>query len=373
LPPEIQTIKPGMYTFKIKEVVEGRGAILEFKDQHEAISGNALSSIEEDGLGEDQLRKFINNGVIARYNNFLRSQPAEKLVEDFLGTFTVGPDQISDAEDLAELIKLEGGSEVTSKGRGKEKVKEKYQESVGRQREKLRAMMQRWERAPEVAKHFMKVTEADGAQIARVVASQFPQSVMGVPSFAGIINTSPVVYMVLHHIMSPHMPLSGGGKSMPWVHFAWEDFQKMALKDPLVRGGMEKLVRYKRKDRAPDMSVSDGEISALLSGQGVSAVSKYFQRLRDNISKAITASKDAPELKKFFERRKVFQSYIQPQLRAAVEQYLKENDLSLDRPEDVAKVEKFKDKYIQKAVNRMSRSAGQDTLIHQLMVRMSAI
>jgi hypothetical protein len=375
LPPEIQTIKPGTYTFKIKDVVDGRGAILEFKDQHESISGNALSSIEEDGLGEDQLRKFINNGVVNKYVTFLRSQPAEKLVEDFLGTFTVGPDQISSADDLAELIKNEGGSDESSKGRGKEKVKEKFRGSVERQREKLRAMMERWERAPEVAKYFMKATEADGAQIARVVASQFPsQSEKGVPSLASIFSTAPVVNMVLRFIMSPHMPLGGGGKSMPWVHFAWESFKKMALKDPSVRESVEGMIRHKRdKDINSKLPVSDEEITSLLGGVTQNMVSARMGELRARIAEAVTAAKESPELKKFFERRDVFRSYIKPQLEAAVEQYLKENELSLENPQDVAKVEKFKDKYIQKAVTKMSRSAGQDTLIHQLMIRMSAV
>jgi hypothetical protein len=375
LPSEIQTIKPGTYTFRIKNVVEGRGAVLEFKEQHEGISGNALSSIEEDGLGEDQLRKFINNGIINKYVTFLRSLPAEKLVEDFLGTFTVGQNQISGADDLAELIKLEGGGDESTKGRGKEKVREKFQESVGRQRDKLRAMIQRWERAPEIAKYFMKVSEEDGTQIARIVASKFPRSLedeTGVPTFAGLFGTAPVVEMVLRYIMSPHMPLAGGGKSMPWVHFAWEALQKMVLKEPSVRASMEKIIRYKRKDvPGSSLPVTDEEIGVFMGSQGDSSVSKYFQRLRDSIGEAVTASRGAPELKRFFERREIFKSYIQNQLGEAVEQYVKENGLSVDSPEDVIKIEKFKDAYIKKAVDRMSKSAGQDGLIRQLMIRMS--
>lgn len=373
LPSEIQTIKPGTFTFRVKDVVDGRGAILEFKDQHELISKNALGSIEGDGLGEDQLRKFINNGVINRYITFLRSQPAEKLAEDYLGTFTVGPNQISGAEDLAELIKSEGGSEESSKGRGKEKVKEKYLESVKRQQEKLQAMIQRWQRAPEIAKHFMKVTESDGTQIARVVASKFPlTSEKGVPSLASVLSTSPVVEMVLRYIMSPHMPLAGGGKSMPWVHFAWEAFQKMAIYDPKIRLSMETMVRNKRKDKTPGLPVSDEEISSLLETVSPNMVSARMGDLRDKISEIIKESRGAPELKKFFERREIFQSYIKNQLQEAVEQYMKENELSLDSPEDLVKIERFKDKYIQKAVSKMSKSAGQDVLLHQLMVRMSA-
>lgn len=371
LPAEIQTIKPGKYTFRVKEVVDGRGAVLEFKDQHESISGNALVKIEEDGLGEDQLRKFINNGVIARYNNFLRSQPAEKLAEEYLGTFTVGSDQISGAEDLAELIKSEGGEEESSKGRGKEKVKEKYQESLKRQQEKLQMMVQRWQRAPEVAKHFMKVSEADGAQIARMIASKFPPfSKKGVPSLASILATAPVVEMVLRYIMSPHMPLGGGGKSMPWVHFAWEAFQKMAHTYP-IRHGIEAMVRGKRKDQVPDMPVSDEEINGFLSGISSNMAHARMGELRDKISEVIKESRGAPELKKFFERREVFQSYIQNQLLDAVEQYVKENELSVDNPEDLVKIEKFRDKYIQRAVTKMSKSAMQDVMIHQLMLRMS--
>lgn len=372
LPAEIQTIKPGKYTFKVKEVADGRGAILEFKDQHDKISGNALVKIEEDGLGEDQLRKFINNGIIARYSTFLRSQPAEKLAEDYLGTFTVGSDQISGAEDLAELIKSEGGEEKSSKGRGKEKVKEKYQESLSRQQEKLKAMVQRWQRAPEIAKYFLKVPEADGARIARMIASKFPQfSEKDTISLPSVLATAPVVEMILRYIMSPHMPLAGGGKSMPWVHFAWDAFQKMALTNPAIRRSIETMLRGKRKDQTPDMPVSDEEISGFLGSVSSDAVSARMGQLRDKISKVITESKGAPELKKFFERREVFQSYIQNQLLDAVEQYVKENELSVDNPEDLAKIEKFRDKYIQRAVTKMSKSAMQDVMIHQLMLRMS--
>lgn len=373
LPAEIQTIKPGTYSFRVKEVVDGRGAILEFKEQHEKISGNALDQIEENGLGEDQLRKFINNGIIARYNTFLRSQPAEKLAEEYLGAFVVGSDRITGADDLAELIKAEGGEEETSKGRGKEKVKEKYQESLMSQQKKLQEMVKRWQRAPEIAKHFLKVPEADGAQIARVIASKFPPfSEKGTPSLPSVLATAPVVEMILRYIMSPHMPLGGGGKSMPWVHFAWETFQKMALKHLATRQSIETIIRGKRKDQTPDMPVSDEEIIGFFDTIPQNTYTARFVDLRNKISEVIKESRGAPELKKFFERREVFQSYIQNQLLEAVEQFVKENELSVDNPEDVATIEKFRDKYIQRAVAKMSKSAMQDVLIHQLVLRMSA-
>lgn len=371
LPSEIQTIKPGTYTFKVKKVINGRGAVLEFKEQHDKISGNSLDMIEEDGLGEDQLRTFINNGVINKYITFFFFFPAEKLAENFLGIFTVGSDQISDADDLAQLIEEEGGQE-TSKGRGKEKVKEKYQQSVERHREKLRAMMQRWERAPDVAKYFLRIPEADGARLARAVASKFPPvSEKGVPSLDSIFATAPVVEMVLRYIMSPHMPLAGGGKSMPWTHFAWDAFHKMALKVPGVRESIEDMIRRKRKDKEPGLPVSDEDINKFLSS--ITNISMSFKRLRDKIAKVVEESRGDPELKRFFERRDIFKTYVAPQLENAVEEYIKENGLSLDSPEDLKKIEKFKDKYIKKLVDKMSKSASSEKLIHQLMMRMSSV
>jgi hypothetical protein len=372
LPGEIQTIKPGEYTFRIKKVINGRGAIIEFKDQHDSIQGNALGSIAEDGLGEDQLRKFINNGIINKYRSFLRAQPAERLVEDYLGTFSIGGNQITSVEDLSELSGYgEDDTEKGSKARGKEKVRGKYDESVEREREKLRAMLQRWERAPEIAKHFMKMSEADGSHIAQVISSKFPSiSSKGVPSIDSILATSPVVEMVLRYIMSPHMPITGGGKSSPWIHFAIDAFHKMALKETSVRQGMTQMIRSKRKDKIGGMPVSDEEILGILSGKET-VLRNAFNNLVGKIRGVITASKGAPELKKFFERRETFQAYIRGQVEEAVGEFIKNEGLSLDNPEDTKKIEQFTKKYIDGAVKRMSKSAGQSSFIHELMIRMS--
>jgi len=369
VPSEIQYIKPGEYTFKVKDVKDSRGAVLEFKEQHESIRSNELSSIEENGLGEDQLRAFINNGVINRYRSVLRALPAEQLVEEFLGTFSIGGNQINSVDDLSGLSEYgEDGKEKGSKARGKEKVEEKYQESVGREREKLRAMMQRWEGAPEIAKHFMKMNEDDGSRIARLVGSQFPLvSPKGVPSMDSIFATQPVVEMVLKYIMSPHMPLAGGGKSAPWVHYAWEAFQKMAVKDSSVRQSMEQMVRNKRKDVNPGLPVSDTEITTMLSS--LKNVNVSFARLKEKIADAVTAAKGSPELKKFFDRRETFQAYIRDTLTMAVEKFVDENGLSLDRPEDVKKIDQFRDKFIQNTIKTMSKNASQELMMHGLVGR----
>jgi len=378
LPSSIQYIKPGEYTFKIQKVNEKRGAVVRFKEQFEAAKGKALENIEEDGLGEDQLRKFINNGVIARYYNYLRSLPGEKLVEEFLGGFNIGGDQINSIDDLAELGEFGDENKARgSKGRGKEKLKEKYQQSIEEQRDKLKAVMDRWVKSPTLLKHFMKMTEVDGSNIARAISSKFPRSIVdetGAPTFASIIHTQPVVEMVLKNIMSPHMPLPGGGKSIPWIHFVWDDFKKMALKEPLVRASMEKMIRYKRKDKQLSMPVTDSEISSMVNSQSNALVSTVFQRLRDKIGETITVMKGDPALKKFFERREVFQSYIQKQLEPAIEQYIKEKGLSL--PDDMDKIEEFKNKYIARTIKKMLgpgvRSASEKSLIRQLMVHMSS-
>jgi hypothetical protein len=392
MPSDIQYIKPGEYTFRVKDVKEGRGAVLEFKEQHEQITGHELEGVEESGLGEDQLRSFINNGVLNKYITYLRSLPGEKLVEDFLGAFSIGGEQIGSVSDLEELGGYGGEVTPSKSTRGKEKAVGQYEEAVGQSREKLQRMVDRWMGSPEIARHFMKVTEDDGMRIAKVVASQFPEvSEKGVPSLDSIFGTRPVVEMVLRYIMSPHVPMSSG-KSAPWVHFAWDAFQKMALKDPSVRTGMEQMIRHKRKDETSGIPVTDDEISGILGGFGESTKRSSFMRLTDKLKKAIEGSSEVPELKKFFERRKVFKEYSDRVLADMVYEYMEGEGLSMDRPEDVEKVEKFMRGKITDLVGVMEgkrplqslyrvpvpkgskvvKEAMTEMLIRRMMVRMAA-
>ena len=340
LPSEIQTIKPGEYTFRIKDVKDGRGVIVDFVEQHDQVMKNEMMGIEEHGLGEDQLKKFINNGVVNKYITYLRSMPGEKLVEDFLGAFSIGGDQIGSVSDLEELGDYGGGGEKSKATRSKEKAREKYEESIGLNRGKVQAMVQRWFESPDIARHFLKVTEDDGSRIARAVASKFPEVVeKGVPSLDSIFGTRPVVEMVLGYMMSSHVPL-GGAKSAPWIHFAWDAFKKMAIKEPSVRESMEKLVRVKRKDvPGSDIPVSDGEISGILDG--VKNVNVSFQRLRERLAEVIPTMTDVPELQKLFERRRIFKEYSDRVLADIVYEYADSEGLSMDQPADMEKIQRF--------------------------------
>jgi hypothetical protein len=239
-------------------------------------------------------------------------------------------------------------------------------------------MVDRWLKAPSIADHFLKVRENARMNIAKSVADRFPS----IPkknklSIQSIVETSPVVEMVLEYIMSPHTPLPGGGRSSPWKHLAWKRFQEMALRDPQVRSNMEELIRQKTGSRG---NITDRDIIEKL--KGVKDPEDLFTSLRKKIQRVMDGMRDDPALSGFFDRKRVFDEYIRSRMEYEVEVYIKENNLSMTNPEDIRKVHKFMNSFTNKIVNQMNRryafssDGGMDeelirSLISGAMVRLS--
>lgn len=365
LPKDVQYIKPGTYTFNIKGVNPKRGAVVEFVEQSGIKSEDALEEIEESGLGIDQLRYFINNGILTRYNSYLRSQPVGKLVEEFIGEFNIGDHAIHSVQDIADLTKFGEIEDTTSKTRGEEKVKEKYEESKAERREKMDAMFNRW--TSILAQYFLRIRERDGAEIAKAVSSKFPQE-MATNTVAGIAATQPVIEMVLRYIMSPDMPLAGKGKADPWKHFVIDDFKKMAMEDPSVHKNFENLIRKKRKDVQPNLPVSDEEIKNLL--KSVVDFPKIFTLLKDKIKKAIEESANDPALKTFFDRRRQFQAYIKNTLENETEAYMEAEHLNPEDAKDQKKIDRFMKDLVTRTVKQMTRQSSDERNLRMIRLLM---
>lgn len=350
LPAGIRDIDPGQYTFRIKSVREGKGAVIEFLEQKVGLHQDKLDMIRaprRGGLGPDQLKKFIDNGIINKYRAYLKRMPLGKFIEKYKGEFSIGGDQINSVSDLDELSGLGEQSFVLSKGRGYEEVKKKREESRAALLAKIDAVKERW--IPEISRQILKVPEAEGSKITKLISSKFPpSSTKTAPSLLSIMSTQPVIENVLSHIMSPTTPLTGGGRGGPWMHFAMEDFGEMALKEPSIRGEVEKMIRTKRGDKLPNQPVSDKEIEVFLQSQKNSIVKRFSDVVKE-IGRVIEENKGAPELQKFFDRRRVFRMYSGKILGDEIADYMEENGLSLSRPEDMKKIEK----YIKKRLNQL--------------------
>lgn len=355
LPPGIRDIKPGQYTFRIKSVKEGRGAIVEFLEQKVMLHKDKLDLIRsrKGGLRPDQLKKFIDRGIIDKYRLYLHKMPIGKLIERYKGEFSIGGNQINSVSDLDELSGLGDQSIELSKGRGSEEVKKKKEEAQSELQAKIDAVKDRW--IPEIARHILKVPEADGARIVKLISSKFPpSSTKATPSFASILATQPIVENVLSHIMSPTTPLTGGGRGGPWMHSAMDDFGEMAIKNPAIRAEVEKMVRSKRGDQLPDQPVSDIEIEQFLKSSSKTIVNKFGELVKE-IDKKINDNKNAPELQKFFERRRVFREYSGKVLGDEIAEYIEENGLSLSNPKDMKEIEKYFRKRLNQLVSSLER------------------
>lgn len=373
LPSDIQYIKPGTYTFGIKGVNPKRGAIVQFKDQGGIKRERALEEVEESGLGSDELRYFINNGLINRYLTYLGSQPVGKLIEEYIGGFNIGDHLIHSVEDLADLKKYGDIEDLASKTRGEEKVKEKYEESRGSRKEKVDRMMERW--TPVLSRYFLRIPERDGEEIAKSVSSKFPLIVeKAKPGIKSIIQTQPVIEMILRYIMSPDMPIAGGGKADPWMHFVVDAFNKMAVSHPIVRKNFEKIVRQERKDEKPSAPVSEEEIQGVLSRAG--NLRQLFVNTKKIIRDMVEDSRNDPALKTFFDRRRQFEGYIKNTLRRETEGFIEVEHLDPEKTEDKSKIDRFMKDLINKTVKQMTRQSSDEMdiqMIKLLMPRFSLV
>jgi hypothetical protein len=345
VPSAIRDISPGEYTFRIKSVKEGRGAIVEFIEQKVKLHEDKLKMIRtprKGGLGPDQLKKFIDNGIIGKYRMYLWKMPIGELIQKYSGLMTIGGNQIGSVSDLEELSGLGEESTYQSKGRGGEEVRALKQESVEAERAKIDALITRWSNSPEVAQRILQVPEEDGSRITQMIASKFPfMSDKNSPSFPSIMATQPVVAMVLSHIMSPTTPLTGGGKASPWIHLALDEFGEMALSESSVRNSVVKMIQYNRKD-APgsDLPVTDEEITSFVN-LSKKAISNKLGELIKQIGQVIESNRHAPELQKFFDRRRVFREYSGRILEDEISDFIEENNLDINNPGDIKEIEKY--------------------------------
>lgn len=354
LPEDIRDIAPGEYTFRIKSVKEGRGAIVEFMEQKAEMHSDDLRAIRaprKGGLGPDQLKNFITKGIVDKFVNYLNRMPFSSFIEKYKGGISVKGNEIGSVEDLEELSGVGESSYGLSKGRGSEETRAKREESRKEERAKINAVIDRWD--PEIRRQILRIPENDGAGIVRLISSKFPnESEKKVPSIDSIIGTRPVVEMVLRHIMSPTTPLAGGGKSAPWVHFAIDDFNRMVLRDPRLRRSAEKMVRIKRKDALPDQPVTDTEIAMMFKE---ASVRNSFNLLVKDIGQVIEANKKAPELQKFFERRRVFRAYSTGLLENDLTEYLLDNDIDITKSEGMKAADKYLSKRLEKLIKAMEQ------------------
>lgn len=341
LPKEVPTIKPGTYTFNVKKIIPKKGVVLNLKEQTDQIKKISLDTISEEGMGKDQLINFIYKAVIGFLNEYITKRPVEKVLEDLAGTVSIKGEQISSVEDLAELSGL-GEKEEERKiiKKREEEVKKYYEESLEEERKKLQEMMNRWFKAPEVVRFFSKQQERGSEKVVKAVAEKFPEkSEKKVVSLASVIQTRPVVEMVLRYIMSPHTPPATQRKA-PWITLAWDSFKKMALNNPTVKESIKALIKGKEEQK----EVTDKDIHNFLNSISTNTINKVFFDLKEKIANIINEAEktgEVPELKPFYDYRKIFKEYTRRLIGPYLEKYVEEKGLSPDNPEDREKIENF--------------------------------
>ena len=341
---------PGEHTFKVKSV-KGSGAVLEFVEQKAEIVENNLKAVKKTGLSEVEFKQLIYK-IIESYDNKLKRESAESLIENHIGTIHIGDNAISSAADLQEAIEygLPEYESLIKKTRGAEKVLKTYQiskeEFVG---DYINKTVDRW--GSNLGKYFLSLSRDSSNKISNLISSLYPEEAdKDKPGIPTIINTRPVVKMVLDLIMDPNMPLTGGGGGNPWVRVAVHNLGKMALKNPLVRSMFEKRIKEIKKDK--DYVVTDRDIAEDL--KSASDLPKYFNNLKKDIrSKMEKELRSAPELRKFWERREAWKSYYnilkddfleEPEIKEELVKKMSAADI--DETENPDKAKKFIDDFM---------------------------
>jgi hypothetical protein len=358
VPPQIlsKSLRPGEYTFKVVDKKKS-GAVLEFTDQMKAIEEKGiLGSIEAVGLGPDQLESFIYNGIVSSYKNFLRSQPTEKLLEDYIGQVSiegVNINDFSDLKDFQEKYKEEEGERP--KGRGGA-ITEKQQEAREYQRKKIERITETW--TPVLKRYFLTLEENKANKIADAVARKFPENFSGKVTFQSVLTTAPVIRMILDIIMDPTTPMAAGGKAEPWRAITKDKFLDLIDTDPAVKRHAAMLVAKKNPEKYKYVSDED--------------IRSYFDSLRDTdwtsalrfvvpkIRETMLSMKDHPVLREFFQRRKAFRGYIEKDLVDYVETVIEEQKLDLTDTKDLNKVHQAINDMVNRTLKRMKKTADDD-------------
>jgi hypothetical protein len=352
LPPDIAYERPGTYEFKIKNVKKN-GAVIEFADQKKKIHDQYLRQVEENGLGIDQLRTFINNGIINRYATVLHSEPVERLVEQFSGKVSVKNDATGEVQDLSELGGVSDAPEVPA-ARGLDKIKEKMERGQEKIDEQTQALADRYSKAPELQRMFLTMTPEEGSRVVDVVAGQFPEeSSKGKISLPSILATRPVVEFIMRTIVDPTVPIEGaGGKADPWIALTIDHIRRDAVRNPVLFKQFVELMRQtqdKKVKKAPagvepetrsvmapvpvgapstTPPVTSPAETVKMAAEGtpaptvaevqafINSISESIWRVRLNefkpkLQEAIQKASSDPALRKFFDRRHYFTSWLE--------------------------------------------------------------
>jgi hypothetical protein len=364
LPADVKNIRPGTYTFKIK-ASKRKGVILDFVEQRNEMLDDTLESLDMAGFGVDQLKKFINNGIISKYNTVLRAKPIESLFEDLGGAVFISGHQIGSVNDLAEL----GDEDLRTQGaRGKEKTEEARRKNLEKEHDKIKAVVDRW--GPVLGKHFLQVRQDEGSRMAQAISAHFPErSDKKIPSLQSIQETRPVVQMVLSTIMSPATPL-GSGNSDPWIYAVKNQFDRAAIENPILKEQIALLIHNQKakQTKTPENvtqtyePVDDAEIRQYVKNIPTSTWRMNLLRLRDEIKDIMqTKMRSDPALKKFFERRRTFNEYISKDLEDQVVTIMEEQKLDPTKAEDMKTLDKFMQEFINSTVKRMETPSSMST------------
>lgn len=241
LPFDVRYMRPGTYTWRIKQVNKS-GAVVEFVEQRAEIFSDYASQVEDVGLGVDQLRTFINNGIINRYISVLRQKSALELVEDFTGQVAVTREG-GDKEDDYDFA----GEKKTLKARGLKQIKEKGQSVQDRLDELSAQLAITWSGAPAVLERLQSLSASEGRHLAGAVAQSFPpRAEKGKISLPAILATRPVVHMLMDTVFSPTTATGGaGGKAIPWVTLVMDRIRREAVRDPVLLAQFTELAQSK--------------------------------------------------------------------------------------------------------------------------------
>lgn len=367
LPSDIKNIRSGTYTFKVHDVTD-RGAILEFVEQRKDIHEDTLESIEESGLGKDQLSNLID-AMVDKYTWILDKMGTEKLIEDLAGKITLRGEQVGSVEDIVELKELGKIPKVKKLLRGEEKIEKARREKLEERQKKIKSVIDRW--GPDLAQYFLSMPEDMGQNIVKAVAEQYPEHPeKKVPSLQSILQTRPVVEMVMRTIISPATPLSSG-KSDPWARIAGENFKKMAVQNPSVKIDMQNLIRSdiaKKKLKAGekvdprDIEVTGKDIRDYLENLSSVHYINHWTRLKESLQKTIMDMKNHPALKKFFDRKRYWESYIRKDLESFIEGKLEEEPVEIDEKKGKKALERWKNQFVKDRLYKLKKSASPEIL-----------
>ncbi|MBD3260460.1 MAG: hypothetical protein GF334_02065 [Candidatus Altiarchaeales archaeon] len=392
IPPEIQNIRPGTYTFELSDPTK-RGVTVTFKEQQEDIKSDAAKGLEETGIAADQLKR-LPDIMVDMYKSqvaypHMTDEAISKLIEDFGGQMQIRGKLVSDVEDMNELAS--DTEKKKKKERGGEKAREWTEKAHQERLQKVRQMTERW--GPQLAQHFLKADKQQGGRLVHLISSKFPEQVQkGVPSFDATMQTRPIVEIVLRTIMDPDVMPAGGGKRQEWRHIAIDRIKQAAIQDATVRSFFERLGQIERLRaqgaKAPEIKkmllqeglqggestgaapLTDSELRTFMDSIPIQTWRKSFDRLNHAISDAMHGMKEEPEIARFFDRARTWRPYVQQQVEEQIAAQLEAQKIPVEKTDEYLQSEegqkmlsKTKKNVEQQALKNLSKSASQSELV----------